>query len=577
MKALRRFRFSWRSLTTQLFALVVLPLSALAIVIAFGGLSLHREAMRIMVGERDERAVRAAAGALSEQLNHRIKAVHALALLGRETSDPDIARTLLGDSDYLLEDFDLGLAYFRRGGGLLAASGEPAFWASLDLAGPPLDAALRRDAPPELVLLTHPETGEPVVLVLAAAVKGGLVAAGAFDPAAFARQALAGIFTSEPGSFVILVEPAGIVLYQSGVPTASETPATHPGVDEALAGNSGTNYVPVPGGEHVVSYSPVSPAGWALVIEEPWEAVTPPLLRTTEYAPLVLIPAFVSALVALWFGVRQIIQPLQALETRAAELGRGRYEAIETPVGGIAEIQHLQEELVRLAHRVRAAQTGLRGYIGAITTGQEEERRRLARELHDDTLQALIALNQRIQLTELATDDPQTAASLEELRELTEQTMENLRRFTRALRPIYLEDLGLVSALEVLAREISELSGIPVNFGTAGETRRLEEHVELALFRIAQEALNNVARHAKARKAELEIIYDSGAVTMNVKDDGQGFIPPETAAELAPQGHFGLLGIHERADLIGARLEIRSAPGAGTQIAVICPQPFQGS
>jgi signal transduction histidine kinase len=90
---------------------------------------------------------------------------------------------------------------------------------------------------------------------------------------------------------------------------------------------------------------------------------------------------------------------------------------------------------------------------------------------------------------------------------------------------------------------------------------------------MAQEALNNVARHAMAGRAALEIDFGAEAVSLHVKDDGRGFVPPETAAELAPQGHFGLLGIHERAELIGARLEIRSEPGDGTEITIVWPQP----
>jgi len=571
MRPVKRVRYFWRGLTTQLFALVVLPLSVLIVVIAFGGLSLHREAMRTMVGERDERAVRAAASALSEQLNHRTKAIRSLALLGAGAITPEAALAVLNESDYLLEDFDYGLAFYQRAGALQASVGESVFWQALDPAPAALNGALTRDAPPTLLELPHPITGEPVILVLAVIEKGGPVAVGAFDPASLARRALAGIFMGETGSRVFLADSTGKILYQSGGLLGSETAESHPGIREALAGNSGTNYVPVPGGEHVVSYSPITPAGWALVIEEPWEAVTPPLLRPTEYAPFVLIPAFLLVLVALWFGVRQIVQPLQALEIRAAELGWGRYDAIEEPVGGIAEIQHLQDELIHLAQKVRAAETGLRGYIGAITTGQEEERRRLARELHDDTLQALIALNQRIQLAGLATEDAKATASLEEVRVLIEQTMVNLRRITRALRPIYLEDLGLVAALEVLARETEELSGIPVDFRKNGEPRRLTPQAELALFRMAQEALNNIARHARAGRAGLEILFNAEGVTLHVRDDGRGFIPPESPAELAPLGHFGLLGIQERAELIGARLEIRSGDGEGTLVTVVYP------
>jgi len=559
-------RFSWRGVTTQLFALVVLPLSVMILIIAFGGLSLHRQAMRAMVGERDERAVRAAAGAISEQLNHREKATHSLALLAGNNISPDELKAVLISAAYLLEDFDYGLAFFARGGELLALNGEAPFWEALDLTLPPLKEALARDVPPTFLMLLHPQTGEPIILSFAVSTKGGPVAVGAFDPASLARQALAGIFVSEAGSVVYLVDATGGLLYQSGTPLAAETPETHPGVQEALAGNSGTNFVPVSNSEHVVSYSPIAPTGWALVIEEPWEAVTPPLLRKTEYAPFVLIPAFLLALVALWFGVRQIVQPLQALESQAAELGWGHYEAIEEPVGGIAEIQHLQNELVHLAHKVKSAQAGLRGYIGAITTGQEEERRRLARELHDDTLQALIALNQRLHLARLAQHDP--TSSLAEIQELTTQTMENLRRLTRALRPIYLEDLGLVAALEVLARETQQIGKFPVVFRRTGEPRRLSPQTELALYRMAQETLNNVVRHAQATQCHLEIEFVPKVVMLRIEDNGLGFTPPESPAELAPQGHFGLLGLHERAELIGAILDIQSAPGNGAWIGI---------
>ncbi|NUM46237.1 MAG: hypothetical protein HUU38_16160 [Anaerolineales bacterium] len=555
-------------MTTQLFALVVLPLSVLLLFIAFGGLSLHRQAMRMMVGERDERAVRAAASAISEQLNHREKAIHALALLAGETLSTTGLQAVLTTSDYLLPDFDLGLAFFERGGGLLASQGETIFWESLNPTVPPLQEALARDVPPTFLATNHPQTGEPIILSFAVSTKGGLIAVGAFDPASLARQALAGVFVAEAGSVIYLVDASGDLLFQLGSPSVDETSETHPGIQEALAGNSGTNYVPVSDGEHVVSYSPIVPIGWALVIEEPWDVISSPLLRTTEYAPLVLIPAFLLTLVALWFGVRQIVQPLQALESQAAELGRGNYEAIEEAVGGIAEIQHLQNELIHLAHQVKAAQAGLRGYIGAITTGQEEERRRLARELHDDTLQALIALNQRIHLARLAHSEPALTASLLEIQELTARTIENLRRLTRALRPIYLEDLGLVAALEVLTREIQQASGMPVSFHRAGEPRRLPPQTELALYRMAQEALNNVVRHAQASQTTLDIRFASESVSLSIWDNGLGFTPPENIAELAPQGHFGLLGLHERAELIGAMLDIQTSPGSGTRVEI---------
>src|SRR5690606_21382173 len=109
---------------------------------------------------------------------------------------------------------------------------------------------------------------------------------------------------------------------------------------------------------------------------------------------------------------------------------------------------------------------------------------------------------------------------------------------------------------------------LAVSFTSTGEPRRLSPEVELALYRIAQEALNNVVRHAAARNARVTLACQAGAVRLTVSDDGRGFVVPESPAGLAPQAHFGLLGIHERAELIGARLRLASVPGQGTQVEV---------
>jgi len=221
-----------------------------------------------------------------------------------------------------------------------------------------------------------------------------------------------------------------------------------------------------------------------------------------------------------------------------------------------------------MALKVRSAQAGLRDYIGAITSAQEEERHRLARELHDDTIQAVIALKQRVQLIKKVVKDKKAHQSLDELESLSEQTVENLRRLTRALRPIYLEDLGLVTALEMLARETGDNNSISVSFQKSGQERRLAGEVELVLYRIAQEALNNVIRHAEASSAILHIDYDNKKVQLEVSDDGIGFQIPNSPTDFAPSGHFGLLGMYERAELIGAQLKIESTLGGGTRLII---------
>jgi signal transduction histidine kinase len=569
----RRYPLPWRGLIWQLFIITILPLTVLVLVIAFGSLSVHQKAMRALVGERDERAVQTAAAALEEQLKHRQSAILGLALRAQDAS-LDNMPNILASSDYLLYDFSSGLAVFHPDGTLVRWIGDQRLWESLSGQIAPLVGELRsKNIPSALTTsaFTHPISGEKIVLVLAVSSDGNRVAAGASTASELVSHTLTDSFASGPQASAIVVDSDHKLLYQSGVFPAEGELTSHPGIAEALHGESGATYIQVDNSEHVVSYAPVPALGWALVLEEPWETVATTTLRTTQIAPLVLVPVLLLTLLALWFGLRQIVQPLQSLESKAATLAWGDFITIEEPVGGIPEIRHLQGELVHMARKVQAAQQSLHDYIGAITAAQEDERGRMARELHDDTIQALIALKQRVQLAQMALHDIKAAKSLNEIAALTEQIIEDLRRVTRALRPIYLEDLGLVTALEMLARETSQAANIPVEFHLQGSEERLNPNVELALYRMAQEALNNVARHARASHASLSISFISQHVTVQINDDGVGFEVPKSPAEFSPNGHFGLLGLHERAELIGARLDIQSAIGRGSQVTIQLP------
>jgi signal transduction histidine kinase len=187
----------------------------------------------------------------------------------------------------------------------------------------------------------------------------------------------------------------------------------------------------------------------------------------------------------------------------------------------------------------------------------------------------MIALNQRVQLAQLSAEQGAGQNGLEEIQSLAEQTIQNLRRLTRALRPIYLEDLGLVAALEMLVRQTQQASGLAVTFERSGQEVRLSPPVELALYRIGQEALNNVIRHAQATQASVQIRFSPDSVRLEVSDNGIGFEVPESPAEFAPGGHFGLLGMYERTEMIGAKLNIRSSPGKGSRVAVTLPIPIK--
>jgi signal transduction histidine kinase len=304
---------------------------------------------------------------------------------------------------------------------------------------------------------------------------------------------------------------------------------------------------------------------------EAWQSATNPALELTLVAPLVLVAPLIFSLAALWFGARQIVKPLQKLESEAALVASGDYDAIQEPVGGIMEVQHLQAELAEMGRKVQASHAALHHYISAITSAQEDERLRLARELHDETIQGLIVLKQRIEVARRSVNEPGAESSLGELARLVENTIEEVRRMTRALRPIYLEDLGLVPALEMLARETSQLDGLQVDFQRRGQERRLPAAVELSLYRIVQQALNNVVRHAKALHASVLITFTAGEIRVEVHDDGIGFVVPASTNELAARGHFGLLGMRERADLIGGRLEVASRPAGGTAVTLHLP------
>ena len=560
----------WSGLTLQLFLFVVLPLSALLIVILLGSLTLHGNAMRDLVTERDERAARAAAATLAEQLNHRAAAIRGLALHAAGLEPSDYAKAL-HDYAFLLSDFEGGLALFAPDGTRLVASDSANDWGVRPVAD--LLVSLKSKSEPQFSAAFDDADGEKMMLVGVAASNGQVVVLGAFSPTSLAHRALAEVTSISGLPFTLLVDARGQVLYQAGQQPTEGALAQHPGVAEALRGESGGMRRTVAGSEHVIAYSPVALVGWALVIEEPWETVDNPLLRTTQAAPLILIPVLFFALIALGFGIRQIVQPLRALEQKASDMGWGRFEAIEAPVGGIAEIRHMQDELIRMARKVKAAQQGLRDYLSAITAGQEDERRRLARELHDGAVQSLVALNQRAQLAQMTVKNgpPKAAEQLGEVRRMTASLIEEVRRVIRALRPIYLEDLGLLPAIEMLARDLEKISGARVKFETTGSVRRLPPGQEIAIYRIVQEALNNIARYASARSVNVSLVFNTTEFIVNVQDDGQGFTAPARVSDLVASGHYGLMGMQERAELIGARLAIQSAPGAGTTIEVRVP------
>lgn len=218
-----------------------------------------------------------------------------------------------------------------------------------------------------------------------------------------------------------------------------------------------------------------------------------------------------------------------------------------------------------------AERNRLRAYAMAVTQAQEEERKRIARELHDEASQSLVVIRRRLaDLTERLGDHP-VATELGDLRDLAGQTVAGLRRFSRDLRPPTLDELGVSSALKQQVSHLRDRGDVAAEFRVVGPSRRLPTETELALFRIGQAALHNVELHAEATDVEVALTFDPDHVRLCVTDDGCGFEVPQNLDELPAAGKLGLVGMRERAELAGGTLQLTSRPGAGTRVTVQVP------
>lgn len=549
------------SLPLQLLALVVLPLLALLVLVAFGGVAVHQTEMRDLLINHNRQLTSAAAVALSGQLEQRQNVLLGLARAA-ENAGPD---EVMGQLELLIPLFDRGLVIDTQDGQIRAASGpEDNDWQKLvdEVRGVPTPSVLAR--------LERDGNGAQAVLINVVSSDQGLRAIGLGSLDLVATEAGLGRHPKSGTLDIRLLDRDGTVLLSSNPAQVGEV---FEGAERAIQTNGVTAFERTDSAGHdvILTAAPVPLAGWTLVYEERWHETLSPIVQYSQAAPLVLVPGLLIALGAVWFGIRRVVLPLRKLEAQANELAWGNYAAIGHKVGGIEEIQHLQGTLQQMSRRVQAAQASMHDYIGAITRAQEEERRRLAHELHDQTAQSLVALDHRQQMLKPhLRDDPAAAARLAEIRGMIAATIDDLRRIVRALRPVYLEELGLTPALEMLARDLERDGRFAIHFEKHGAPQRLAPEQEVALYRIAQEALNNAWQHSSGSDIWLIVRFDTGGVTITVRDNGKGFAAPQHASELGASGvqHFGLMGMYERASLIGAHLQVLSKPEGGTTVVV---------
>lgn len=365
--------------------------------------------------------------------------------------------------------------------------------------------------------------------------------------------------------------------------------------------------------EEVMALAALDAAPWAVLIRQPEAEALAPARRLEQRAVWLGIPAFAAALLLAWATVRSVAGPVRILTAEAQRLASGDLsqpvpqmgedeigrlaaafetmrvhlkDALSALEGWARELEtrvlertkeleasrdHLQavaEENAALYEEVRRKDQARGELLKKVITAQEEERRRIARELHDETSQNLTVLVMGMESD--ATQDAAVQQKLGRLKDLAEKTLEGVHRLVYDLRPSMLDDLGLLAGLRWYAESRLQPLGIRVSLMTTGEERRLPAELETALFRIGQEAVTNIARHSGAMNVYIGITFEPEKVTLEVEDDGEGFEP--AAAQPGAPGHgWGLLGMRERAELLGGSLKVDSTPGEGTRVEVSLP------
>ncbi|MDO8578365.1 MAG: sensor histidine kinase [Dehalococcoidales bacterium] len=222
--------------------------------------------------------------------------------------------------------------------------------------------------------------------------------------------------------------------------------------------------------------------------------------------------------------------------------------------------------------REKSAKQRAKAYATLVIKAHEEERLRIARVLHDESIQTMILLCRELDIVNSSLSLlPVVKEKVQEARKTAEQAAKYLRDFARALRPPILEDFGIVTAISRLLTDFLDRTKTEGHIKIIGKERRLPGDLELAMFRIAQVALSNVERHSGAKNVDIIISFADKEVTLEIRDNGKGFTPPAHEHNVAVGKNLGIIGMKERAELLGGRIEIQSSLGTGTRIKASIP------
>ncbi len=273
--------------------------------------------------------------------------------------------------------------------------------------------------------------------------------------------------------------------------------------------------------------------------------------------------------------LKAAFQPLNSLRATARQVRKGNL-SVRARLSLLADSDMLElaQTLNSVLDDVEVYRTQVQALAGRVIDAQEEERRRIARELHDDTGQTLTLLLVRLKLLESGAASEERQAEIAELRALVSAAIDRVRRLALDLRPPALDHLGLAASIRSLVRQLKETTPLAISLELPEVPIALSPERAIAVYRIVQEALTNILKHAEASRAWVKLALDDGCLIVQIRDDGRGFQPLalERGRKHDADGRgLGLFGMEERAHLAGGQMQIESQPGRGTTVLVTIP------
>lgn len=569
----------FRSYRSHILIWIVSPLALAIFALVLAGGFLYQQVISTLVVDRHEQLANLMAASVSQVLDSYAGVLEALgSRTVPDNSTGGMAQISLDEASEALDVFNGGVIAVDPAGSVIQTSPDPAIDFGPSLSGMEIFNTIQTASGPTFRDLQNGENlGKEFFLVAVPLREEG----GAFSGALLGIVDLSTASFGEPlrqltaveGRQVYLLNNHGAIIFHPDEREIGRELAERSLVEEINAGRSGGGLLRGSNGERLVEgFAPIPGTEWGLVIQESWASVADSVRVFDRIIILVGMVVTLTVLFLAWRSVEWVTAPIQMLVEQSSQLAQGKkIEPLQEH--GIQEIAALEEAFFKMATKINDYRNGLHRYVGAITDSQEEERRRIARELHDETVQSLLAIERHIELYQSQDQDPEHCQQLDNLRRMVEQTLQGVRQINRDLRPLILEDLGLAPALQTLVREAQQGPGAvdEVEFEISGEKVELQPEQELALYRITQEALTNVRKHARAAHVKVSLIFETGQVRLQIEDDGLGFQVPLAMTDFARRDSFGIMGIQERVLALGGTADIQSAPGEGTRVLVILP------